>query len=203
MDQRRRHQQEVSPGEQGDLGTAVEPADHTDAARVPSVSGAIRQFVAGHLGSHQVSRVVYGSIIGLALVVALEAYPPGPGAVIATLLGTAVAVGLAELYSELVGLEVTGHRRAGRAEVRHLGADIAAVAIGIAFPAVFFVLAAAGVLDDETAFTVAKWTGLGLIGLYGFVGARLAGAGLLASLIQASAVALIGGVLIALKALVH
>jgi hypothetical protein len=147
--------------------------------------------------------VVYGSIIGLALVVALEAHPPGSGAVIATLLGTAVAVGLAELYSELVGLEVMGHRKAGRPEVRHLGADVAAVAFGIAFPAVFFVLAAAGVLDDETAFTVAKWTGLGLIGLYGFVGARLSGAGLLASLIQASAVALIGGVLIALKALVH
>ena len=29
-----------------------------------------------HLGSQQVSRVIYGSIIGLALVVALEVHPP-------------------------------------------------------------------------------------------------------------------------------
>jgi hypothetical protein len=52
-----------------------------------------------HLGSRQVSRVIYGAIIGLAPVVALQAHPPPPGAVIATLLGTAAAVALAEVYS--------------------------------------------------------------------------------------------------------
>jgi hypothetical protein len=50
---------------------------------------------------------------------------------------------------------------------------------------------------------VAKWTGLGLIGVYGFAGARLSVAGLPAALLQATAVALIGAVLIALKTLVH
>ena len=49
----------------------------------------------------------------------------------------------------------------------------------------------------------AKWTGLGLIGLYGFAGARLSGAGVLVSVMQAVGVALIGALLIALKALVH
>jgi hypothetical protein len=73
----------------------------------------------------------------------------------------------------------------------------------VAFPAVFFILCAAGVFGEDTAFDVAKWTGLGLIGLYGFVGARVAGAGLLVALLQASTVALIGGALIALKAIVH
>jgi hypothetical protein len=176
---------------------------HADAAAGPHGSGGIRRYVATHLASHQVSRVTYGSIIGLALVVALEAHPPAPAAVIASLLGTAIAVGLAELYSELVELEVGGHRKTRRADVRHASADIGAVAIGIAFPAVFFVLAAVGVFRDETAFTVAKWSGLGLIGLYGFVGARVSGAGLVGSFLQASGIALIGGVLIALKALVH
>jgi hypothetical protein len=150
-----------------------------------------------------VSRVVYGSIIGLALVVALEAHPPPPAAVIATLLGTAVAVALAELYSELVGFETTRRRKAGAIEVRELSADVAAVAFGISFPAVFFLLAAAGPLEAETAFTVAKWTGLGLIGVYGYAGARLSGAGIAGSLVQATAVALIGAALIVLKSLVH
>jgi hypothetical protein len=163
----------------------------------------IRRYVAGHLDGHHVSRVVYGSIIGLALVVALEAHPPGAGAVIATLLGTALAVALAELYSELIGLQVRGHRRAIGPERRHLLADMGAVTFGIAFPAVFFLLAAAGVFDDDAAFTIAKWTGLGLIGFYGFVGARVSGSSRLVSLAQASAVAGIGGLLIALKALVH
>jgi hypothetical protein len=163
----------------------------------------IGRYVASHLDGHHVSRVVYGSIIGLALVVALEAHPPGAGAVIATLLGTALAVALAELYSELIGLQVRGHRRAIGAERRHLLADMGAVTFGIAFPAVFFLLAAAGAFDDDAAFTIAKWTGLGLIGFYGFIGARVSGSNLLVSLAQASAVAVIGGLLIALKALVH
>ena len=149
------------------------------------------------------SRVIYGSIIGLALVVALEAHPPPPGAVIASLLGTAVAVALAELYSELVGFETTRRRKAGAADLRRLSADIAAVGLGISFPAVFFLLAVTGVFEVETAFTVAKWTGVALIGVYGYAGARLSGAGLAASLLQAAAVALIGAALIVLKSLVH
>jgi hypothetical protein len=150
-----------------------------------------------------VSRVIYGSIIGLALVVALEAHPPPPGAVVASLLGTAVAVALAELYSELVGFETIRHRRARATEVKRLSADIAAVALGIAFPAVFFLVAAAGAIETDTAFTVAKWTGVGLIGVYGYAGARLSGAGLGVSLIHAASVALIGAALILLKSLVH
>jgi hypothetical protein len=163
----------------------------------------IRAFVAAHLESRQVSRVVYGSIIGLALVVVLEAHPPPIRSVIVSLLATAVAVGLAELYSELVGFETSRGRKATRAELRHLGRDIVAVAFGIAFPVVFFVLAALDVLEDDTAFTLAMWTGVGLIGVYGFAGARLSGGGLVKSLVQGMAVALIGAVLIVLKSLVH
>ena len=179
------------------------PTDQPEALVRPHTHAPLRRFVAAHLGSRQVSRVVYGAIIGLALVVALEQHPPPTAAVIATLVGTAVAVALAELYSELVAFETRGRRDASRAERRGLGADMAAVSIGIAFPAVFFVLAAAGVIDEDVAFTVSKWTGLGLIGAYGYAGARLSGAGTMASLARAVGVALIGGFLIALKALVH
>ena len=161
------------------------------------------RWLASHLRSRQVSRVIYGAIIGLALVVALEVHPPESGAVAATLVGTALAVALAEVYSEIVALETRGQRHARRSELRHLGADAAAVATGIAFPAVYFVLAAAGTLEKATAFDLAKWSGLGVIGVYGFVGARASGTSLLGSLLQAAAVALIGGFLIALKAVVH
>ena len=163
----------------------------------------MRRAIEAHLGSQQVARVIYGAIIGMALVVSLEAHPPPPGVVAATLLATAVAVGLAELYSEVVGAETRNRRRVGRDQVGHILQDAAAVAFGICFPAVFFVLAAAGVLELDTAFTIAKWSGLGLITFYGFLAGRLAGAGLGVSLLQALAVGVIGGVLIAFKALVH
>jgi hypothetical protein len=159
--------------------------------------------VEDHLGSTQVSRVIYGSIIGLALVVALEHDPPRPAVMVGTLVGTAVAVGLAELYSEIVGTEVRTRQRVERAHVGEIAADVGAVAFGIAFPAIFFLLSVAHAMEVETAFTLAKWSGLGLIGFYGFSAARLAGARLSAALVQAVAIGLIGVFLIGLKALVH
>jgi hypothetical protein len=163
----------------------------------------VRRFIDSHLASNQVARVVYGAIIGLALVVALEAHPPAPGAMIATLLGTGVAVGLAEVYSETLGAEVRTRRRVERTHLRAIWTDTLAVAFGIGFPAVFFVLAAVDVIEVDTAFDLAKWSGLGLIALYGFLAARLSGARMSAALLKSGAVASIGAFLIVLKALVH
>jgi hypothetical protein len=163
----------------------------------------VRRAIETHLGSRQVSRVIYGSIIGLALVVVLEQHPPSTGSMIASLLATALAVALAELYSEVLGSETRKRRRIQRAEIVHLLDDAVAVAFGAAFPAVFFVLAALGVMERDTAFTLAKWSGLGLIGAYGFCAARFAGAGVVRALIQATAIAGVGAVLIAVKALLH
>ena len=156
-----------------------------------------------HLGSRQVSRVIYGSIIGLALVVVLQSHPPEVGVMIASLVSTAVAVGLAELYSEIVGTETRTRHRIRRHELTPIVEDVIAVTLGVAFPALFFVLSAAGVMELDTAFRIAKWTGLALIGVYGFVAARFAGAGLLGAIAQGLAVAAIGAVMIAVKALVH
>jgi hypothetical protein len=163
----------------------------------------VREAIRAHLGSPQVSRVVYGSIIGLALVVALEAHPPGAGFVVGSLLATAVAVALAELYSDVLGGETRLRRPLERAEVRDIAVDASAVAFGIGFPAVFFVLSAAGAMEETTAFTVAKWSGLGLIGTYGYTAARLGGQGQVASVVKALAVVLVGAFLIAIKALIH
>jgi hypothetical protein len=77
------------------------------------------------------------------------------------------------------------------------------VGFGVAFPAVFFLLSALGLLEVDTAFRVAKWTGLGLIGFYGFWAARFAGAATHHALLKGALVALIGAGLIALKAVVH
>lgn len=90
-----------------------------------------------------------------------------------------------------------------RAHRRAIWTDTLAVAFGIGFPAVFFVLAVAGAVEVDTAFDLAKWSGLGLIALYGFLAARLSGAPLTAALVKSAAVASIGAFLIVLKALVH
>jgi hypothetical protein len=156
-----------------------------------------------HLGSRQVGRVVYGSIIGLALVVAIESHPPKPWVMAVWLAGTALAVGLAEVYSEIVGTETSTRRPVTRPDVGHMLDDAVAVGFGVAFPAVFFVLAALGLVEVDTAFSIAKWSGLGLIGFYGYWAARFAGAPAHRALLKGALVALIGAGLILLKSLVH
>jgi hypothetical protein len=159
--------------------------------------------ISAHLASRQVTRVVYGAIIGLALLVTLEKHPPAAGIVIGTLLATALAVGFAEIYAEYVGTETRERHRVNRSEFSHMLDDALAVAFGVAFPAVFFLLSVLNLLDLDAAFRLAKWSGLGLIGFYGFCAGRLAGSSVGRSVLQSLAVVAIGGTVIAFKALVH
>lgn len=176
--------------------SAVQP---TAAAKSTGVGGALER----HLGSERVARVTYGAIIGMALIVVLEQHPPRSGVVVGTLLATALAVALAELYSEVIGHQTRTRARVPRHHLRRLAAEVAAVAFGVAFPCVFFVASAAGLLEEDTAFTLAKWSGLALIGFYGFCAARLAGDRVVPALLQALAVTAVGALLIAFKAVVH
>jgi hypothetical protein len=155
------------------------------------------------LGSRDVARVIYGAVVGLALVVALEAHPPSAGQTLAAVAGAAVAVGLAELYSDLLGTEARTRRPLRRAQLRAGAPGAGAVMFGAGFPAVYFALAAAGALETATAFTLSKWTGLGLLSAYGFAAGRLAGFSIPRAALHGLAVGMIGVLLIGLKALVH
>jgi VIT1/CCC1 family predicted Fe2+/Mn2+ transporter len=163
----------------------------------------MRRAIEAHLGTEQVGRVIYGAIIGLALVLVVQEHPPAAGVIAGSLVATGVAVGLAELYSEVVGTETRTRHRVSRDQLAEIWDDVVAVFFGISFPAIFFILAAAGAMELHTAFAWAKWSGLALIGFYGYMAARLAGAGLATCLLQALTVALIAGALIAVKAILH
>ena len=156
-----------------------------------------------HLSSRKVSRIVYGAIVGLTLVVALEDHPPTAGVMTTWLLISAVTVALAELYSEVVGAETSERHRVTRHQLSHMLGSAGAVALGVAFPAGFFLLAVVHLIELDTAFTIATWGGLGLIGFYGYWAARFAGAPVPRALVQAALVAAAGGIVIVFKALVH
>jgi hypothetical protein len=163
----------------------------------------VRDTLQAHLGSHQVARVIYGAIIGLALIVAVEDHPPTAGVMLVWLLGTALTVALAEAYSDILGSETREHHRVTRDELRPMLVDAGAVFFGVAFPGVYFVIAWLSFLDVEGAFRLARWTGLGLIGFYGYWAQRLSGGSVRRALVHGAGVAAVAGCLIALKALVH
>jgi hypothetical protein len=159
--------------------------------------------IRAHLGSAHVTRVIYGAIVGLAIVVALEPHPPDAATVAVILVTTAIAVALAELYSNVVGTRLRTHGPLGGPRRRDAALDVVAVALGGAFPALFFVLSAAGAIELDTAFDIAKWSGLGFLGCFGFAAAHLSGAGTGRSLLHALAVGAIGAAVILIKSLVH
>jgi VIT1/CCC1 family predicted Fe2+/Mn2+ transporter len=163
----------------------------------------VRATLESHLGSRQVARVVYGAIIGLTLIVAVEDHPPSAAVMAAWLVLTGVTVALAEVYSEVIGVETSERHRVTRHQLAHLLGQGWAVLLGVAFPAVFFLLAVVGVLELHTAFASARWSGLGLIGFYGYWAARFAGAPVPRAVAQAAAVATIGALVIAFKVLLH
>jgi hypothetical protein len=163
----------------------------------------VRATLEAHLGSRAVGRVVYGAIIGLTLVVALDDHPPTALAMSAWLVLSSLTVALAEVYSEVVGAETSQRHRVTRRQLAHMFNEAGAVAIGVGLPAVFFVVAAVGWIGLDTAFALAKWGGLGLIGFYGYWAARLAGTPVHRALVQATMVAAVGGAIIVVKALLH
>jgi uncharacterized membrane protein len=168
--------------------------------RAPSVVVARLE---AHLGSKDVARVIYGAIVGLALVVALQGHPPGAGTMAGLLVATAIAIGLAELYSEAVSLEARSRKPLGRRQLKAIAEESVAVVFGAAFPAAFFALSALGAFSLDLAFTLSKWTGLALICAYGYLAGRLAGGTVPRCLAHAAALGVLGGLLIAVKAVLH
>src|SRR4051812_1536155 len=135
----------------------------------------VRRSVEAHLGSPDVAHIIYGAIIGLALVEALAKHPPPSGAVAATLFGSAIAVGLAEAYSELVAADARTHRPADRGRLRLVARESSAVVFGAGFPAAFFVLAAARVIPPAAALPPPEWARRRVIVGLRVLGARASG----------------------------
>src|SRR3954447_8546579 len=100
----------------------------------PPSSAALRASLESHLGSRDVSRVLYGTIVGLALVLALEGDAShAAGQKAGFIFVTAVVIGLAELFSEAISQEARTRTRLGRTHFGPLARDAAAVVVGAGF----------------------------------------------------------------------
>ena len=95
----------------------------------------MRAAIEAHLHTHHVARVIYGAIIGLAVIVVQESHPPAAGVVVGSLIATAIAVALAELYSEVVATETRHAAAASPASISGRSAPAPPRFFGVAFPA--------------------------------------------------------------------
>jgi hypothetical protein len=146
---------------------------------------------------------VYGSVIVLAVIVALDGTNVRAREVIASVLGAAIATVLAELYADYLAATIRAARRPSPAERTEQIRNAAFGLVAAVLPSAFFVLAATGAMELDAAFTAATWTGVGIVGFYAFVANRVAGAGFGRSVAMGAAFAVLGALLVLLKALVH
>jgi hypothetical protein len=157
-----------------------------------------------HRVAERASRAVYLTIVALAIIVALEeaGEDVAPKVVVASTVGATIITALADIYARYIAEAIRNQRLASQ-ELRAAAIDTAAGTLAALVPVTPFVLAATGAMDDETAYDVATWLGLGVLAGYTLFANRAAGLTGLRGLLTAGAVVLLGFTLIALKALVH
>lgn len=145
---------------------------------------------------------IYGTIIILALIVAEDEASVTAGVAIATVLGAALATGLAELYSDYIGTVIRDRRHRTREEWRDAATNVAAGFLMAILPVGFFVLAALDAIALQSAFDAAEWTGVGVLGSYAVIANRQAGFSMARSLLVGLGFTLLGAALVLLKVLV-
>ena len=145
---------------------------------------------------------VYGSVIVLAVIVALDGTDVRSREVLASVLGAAIATVLAELYADYLAATIRAGRRPSAAERGERFKNAAFGLLAAVLPAVLFVLAMAGAMPLDSAFTAATWTGVGVLGFYAFGANRISGEGVWPSVVVGAAFTALGAMLVLLKALV-
>lgn len=156
----------------------------------------IRELLVGH----RAGKVVYGIIIALAIVITMEAHPPSALAAEATILLGALAVAIAEFYSEVLQWRITEQRRVTTEQMHRIARHIGAVLVGALLPLPVFVLASLGVFSLEGAFAVVKWMLVALLFVYGYVSAQVGGAGVTWSVVLGTMVGSVGLIVVLAKA---
>ena len=116
--------------------------------------------------AQRAARAVYGSIIALAVILVLEDGGAEADEVIAAAVGSVIAAMLAEGYAEYIAAVIRERRHPTRAEVVEQTSDVAAGTLAALVPLIPFVGVEPGGLEVETAYDIAPWLGLGVIGFY-------------------------------------
>lgn len=163
----------------------------------------------GGFGRHHPSegqlaaRSTYGAIVVLALLVTMSDHPPGPMRAALMVAGSVLTVLAAEVYAEVLGMEVDLGRTATRGELRNELRKFAPITLAAEAPVVVLLLSGVGLLAEDLAFRLAIWLTVGLITAEGYLARRLAGRSVPASLRSACVLGGLGVLLAVAKQLPH
>ena len=152
-----------------------------------------------NLDGHRVSKIIYGTIIILVVILAMEDHPPSPLGTVVTILFSGLGVALAELYSDFIGTKIDKRSSLTWEDRKRITQNVSAVMIGALLPLPLIVLAWLGVFSLEFAIFLDKWLLVMVLLFYGFVAAKLSGYSNVWSLASAFGVSAVGLFVVMLK----
>ena len=153
--------------------------------------------------AQRAARAVYGSIVALAVIVYLEAAKSEADEVIAAVIGSVVAATLAEQYAEYIAHVIRERRHLERAEIVQQVGDGAAGMLASLVTLVPFLLVELDVIELPTAYDIAPWLGLGVIGGYALLANREAGISRAGNIVITGLALAVGVTLIVIKSITH
>jgi len=154
-------------------------------------------------GSKQATHGIYIEIVLLAVILALESKRPSDRDIVSSVVGAIVVVVLADLYAYYVGTMIGSGKRPTGGELRTALVGETGGLVSTLPVVLLLMLGVAGVYSLEAGFTLAKWTGVLMIGAYALFAHRRAGLTTRQSVPATAFLLLVGVALVALKALVH
>ena len=153
--------------------------------------------------AQRAARAVYGSIVALAVIVYLEAAKSEADEVIVAVIGSVVAATLAEQYAEYIAHVIRERRHLERAEIVQQVGDGAAGMLASLVTLVPFLLVELDVIELPTAYDIAPWLGLGVIGGYALLANREAGLSGARNIVITGIALGVGVTLIVIKSVTH
>ena len=162
-----------------------------------------RRWLGSPLARKQATHGIYVEIVVLAVILALENKNASDRDIVATLFAAILVVLLADLYAYYIGSMIGDGKRPTRAELREATIGEAGGLVATFPPVLLLLLGVFGLIGRDTGFTLAKWAGVVMIGLYALVAHRRAGLTFRESMPPTVFLVLVGLALVGLKYFVH
>ena len=153
--------------------------------------------------AQRAARAVYGSIVALAVILYLDAANSEADEVILAVIGSVIAATLAEQYAEYIAHVIRERRHLTRAEIVEQVEDGAAGTLAALVTLVPFLLVEVGAIELPTAYDIAGWLGLAVIGGYSTLANREAGLSGSRNVVVTGLALAVGASLIVIKSITH
>lgn len=121
------------------------------------------------------SKAVYGLILITVVLIGLERHATDSMEVALKVLLAAIAIVIAEIYSEYLGEKIKRKKALSKREHKEISHDASAIFAVSLYPALIFLISALGLYSIEVAFKIAYTLSLIGLGAFGYIASMYAG----------------------------